>query len=55
MLRWEDSIRGLRMRSSSWNTPTAVKTVVPWLAATAGLAVCATTQMGQESASFGLG
>jgi hypothetical protein len=55
MPKSEKSRRALATTFSSTVKPTAANTGVPWLELTAGLALCATTQMEQEEDSVRLG
>ena len=51
----ENSRRAWAATSFSWNRPTVVKKGVRCVAESAGLAVCAATQIEQEAASVWLG
>jgi hypothetical protein len=55
MPKSEKSRRALATTFSSTKNPTAAKTGVPWLELTAGLALCATTQIEQDEDSVRLG
>jgi hypothetical protein len=55
MPRSEKSNRVLAMTSSSRSRPIAVNTGAAWLELTAGLALCATTQIEQDADSVRVG